>query len=232
MKTRPQPHLVSCVCAAFIIQSVGTLSAANVILGNPGFETGITDWDVEYGSDLNKVDPTVYVTLIPDLGSPTMQVKANSGNYFQQAMTATTNGPMDATSYGEFTVSFLWGYRRDTETNGQLGIRVSLWNVTDNNEIVGQTINLADPDVGTNTLFEKEIVFTYNNTAIALIGDTIAIRFGNASPSLGFAGWERTAVFDDISVTVIPEPKVWLLAAVGAFSVASRRIRRLPTSAP
>lgn len=148
MKSNHPPRLVPRLCAALIIQSAGMLSAANVILGNPGFEDGITDWDVEYGSDPNKVIPTVYVEHIPHLSTPTMQVKANSGNYFQQAMTATGYGPMDATSYGGVTVAFLWGYRCDAETNGQLQIRVSLWNITDDNELVGQTINLTDPGVG------------------------------------------------------------------------------------
>lgn len=72
-------------------------------------------------------------------------------------------------------------------------------------------------------LFEKKIVLTYNNTALALIGDTIAIRFGNVSPSLDYSGWERTAVFDDVSVSVIPEPSAWMLAFCGTLVLVTRR---------
>lgn len=199
--------------------------AATVLLTNGDFAAGTnpaaTGWTRVDGAGVN-ASPSNYGELIPGLGNRSMQIKSDGGNYVQQALTLTDAGAMDAASYAIFTVGFDYGYRRDAVTNGPLGLRISLWNVTDNVELTGQDLVIADPGVGANSLASTSIALNYDNTAGGLAGDQIAIRFTSTSADLGGTSWQRTAAIDNIAITAVPEPASILLGTLGLAGLLRR----------
>lgn len=153
-------------------------------------------------------------------------LKSGTNNFIAQALTASDAGAVNATTFGQYTVNFDFGYRRESTTSGDLTLRVALWNTTDNVELAGQNFVLLNPGVGTNSLSAQIATLTYDNTQAALTGDTLALRITNTSGDLGANSWHRTAMVDNFSVTAVPEPQSYGVMGAGALALASFVRRR------
>lgn len=203
------------------------VSAATVQLSNGDFSTGTnpaaTGWTSAAGGGTNS-SPSNYAEAVPGSSwGRSMQIKSDGGNYIEQTLSLTDLGPMDAGSFWSFTVSLDYGYRRDAVTNSDHTLRISLWNLTDNIELAGQDLLIADPGVGANSLASGLFNLVYDNTSPSLAGDAIALRITSTSGDLGANSWQRTAMVDNVAVNAVPEPAAMLLGSLGLAGLLRRR---------
>ncbi len=135
--------------------------------------------------------------------------------------TGTTISDITAGDFGEYEVQFDAGYRRDSSTNGDISLRVSLWDTTNNVEITGQTIEIVDPGVEANNNFlQGELVtLTYDETAYDAEG--VAVRFFNEE--VYGTSFVATATVDNVVVSVVPEPATMSLLAAGGLALLRRK---------
>lgn len=202
-------------------------SAATIQLTNGDFATGTNPdapgWARVDGAGTNSA-PSNYTEQVPGLGSRSMQIKSDGGNYVQQTIVLSDLGAVDATTFSAYTVAFDYGYRHDAVRNGDHTLRISLWNVTDNVEIAGQDLVILDPGAtGPNSLTAGSFNLVYDSSAASLAGDLIAIRFTSLSADLGANSWQRTAIIDNVAITAVPEPAAALLGACGLIGLLRRR---------
>ncbi len=203
------------------------VSAATVQLTDGDFSTGTnpnaTGWTRVDGGGTNN-SPSNYAEAVPgSTWGRSMQLKSDGGNLVEQTLTLTDLGVMDAATFGSFTVGLDYGYRRDAVTNGDHTLRISLWNVTDNVELAGQDLLIANPGVGANSLAAAVFNLSYDNTAGSLAGDSIAIRITSISADLAGNSWQRTAMVDNVAITAVPEPATVLLGSLGLIGLLRRR---------
>jgi hypothetical protein len=191
---------------ACLVALLGTAAAQTPIkVLNAGFTDGTnpaaTDWTSVNGGGTNSA-PSNYAETVPNLGSRSFQMKSDGGNYIQQALTLTAaDVAIDASSFGEWSVSFQRGYRRDAVRNGDHTLRVSLWNTTSGTELAGADLTIPDPgSTGTNSLAPANVVLSYDETDPALAGAGLALRVTSTSADLGANAWQRTAIVDDFAV--------------------------------
>lgn len=203
-------------------------SAATVLLDNGDFSSGTnpvaTGWTRVDGAGTNS-SPSNYAEAVPgSTWGRSMQLKSDGGNHVQQTLSLTNEGAMDASTFGNFTVSFDYGYRRDGARNGDHTIRVSLWNLTDDVELAGQDLLILDPgSTGANSLSPASFNLLYDNSLVALAGADIGVRFTSQSADLGANAWQRTAMIDNVTITAIPEPSFALLGGLGLLGLLRRR---------
>lgn len=190
---------------------------------NPGFADGTnpnaTGWTSVNGAGTNAA-PCNYAETVPNIGNRTMQIKSDGGNYIQQTLTATAvDAPVNASSFGTWSISFLKGYRRDAVRNGDHVLRVSLWNTTTDSELAGSDLTIGDPgSTGTNSLSPSTVMLSYDHTAGTLAGAGIALRITSTSGDLAGSSWQRTAIVDDVSIVAgVIDPRLEV-AAVPPFN--------------
>lgn len=206
-------------------------TAATIQLTNANFntdiaaaETVVTAWTSVAGAGTNSTPSNYFQETVPGFtGNRVALIKSDGGNYIQQTLTLSDLGAVDATTFGSYTVGFDFGYRRDGATNGDLSIRVSLWNVTDNLEITGQDFTITNPGVGANSLSGRVANLNYDNAAGTLTGDAIALRVTSTSADLAGTAWQRTGIVDNFVLTAVPEPSVALLGGLGVLGLLRRR---------
>lgn len=228
MQTRSfLPRLLPFIgCQAFLV--AGLAAQTPIPLLNPGFETLTgnvpSDWQLADGAGTNS-SPSNYASPIPNLTpNVTLQIKSDGQNRIQQSLVQTGGGsPVTADSFGNYSVSFQYGYRRDAVRNGDHVIRVSLWNVTDDLELAGSDLLITDPgSLGANSLSSALIGLSYDNTNAAWAGDTVAIRFTSTSGDLAANSWQRTAILDNVSmIGGIADP---ILQASSPYTLTSNGI--------
>ncbi len=216
--------------ATLAIVASAPLSQAALIsinLTNADFQTGGAGWTAVNGSGTNSV-PSNYFEGVVGISTSAAFLKSDGGNYIQQALTTSEAGAVDATTFGQYTVDFNFGYRRDGSTNGDLNLRVALWNITDGVELAGQTFTIVNPGVGANSFALTTATLAYDNTQASLLGDTIALRVMSMDADLGSVAWNRTGMVDDFSVnaTAVPEPATYGLMGAGALASAAFVRRR------
>ena len=156
------------------------LALARIVLTNPDFNSSLTGWTDVNG---NGTDDNYGITL-PGLPNSTLNQKGGGGNYVQQGFNSSDEGAVDASTFGQYTLDFHYGYRRDSATNGDITLRIALWNTTDGAELAFDTLTIADPGVGTNSLTAGSVNLNYDNTAAELVGDAIALRITHTDPIL------------------------------------------------
>lgn len=208
-----------------LLTLAGTASAQSPIkILNPGFTDGAgtdaTSWTLVNGGGTNSAPSNYAATGVPQMTGRTMQLKSDGSNYIQQPLTATTaDVPVNASSYGTWSVSLSKGYRRDAVRNGDHTLRVALWNTTANAELVGSDVLIPDPmTTGANSLAPATVTLSYDNTLPALSGAGIALRITSTSGDLAGNAWQRTVILDDVSVTGgVVDPRLDL-APVSTFS--------------
>lgn len=198
---------------AFLFGGIASAQTPIKVL-NSGFADGAnpaaTGWTSVDGAGTNGA-PSNYAENVPNLSSRTMQIKSDGGNYIQQALALTAADlPVSASSFGTWSVSFLKGYRRDAVRNGDHTLRVSLWNTTNDAELAGADVVIADPgSTGTNSLSPSTLVLSYDETAAAVAGAGIALRVTSTSADLAGTSWQRTAIVDDFSVVAgVVDPRL------------------------
>jgi len=207
-------------CAAAFGLATSFAGAATVALTNADFESGETAWDQ---------DPAASVYVRHSNGSiqsNTLHMKSSGDNWAGQNMTVTTDGGnIDATSYGSYTVEFDYGYRSDATTNGDITMRVALWNTTTNTMLDSADFTITDPGQGPEawTQTDFQLNLSYDETA-QTAGDVLQLRFINTTdlPS-GSADWSATALIDNVSVTAVPEPSSAALLGLGGLALILRR---------
>ena len=218
--------------------AVITLTNANFNADTGAALTSVTGWTSVAGGGTNSAPSNYWSNTISpaDLGaySTIGLLKSDGNNFLAQGLTASDAGAVDATTFAQYTVNFDFGYRRDGGTNGDLTLRVALWNTTDNVELAGQDFTILNPGTGVNSLSARVATLTYDNTLTALTGDTLALRIIATSPDLAGNAWQRTAMVDNFSVTAVPEPATYGMIGAGALAAVSfvrRRRKRFDKSA-
>ncbi len=190
---------------AFLLLAGWAAAQTPIKVLNPGFADGTnpaaTSWTAVNGGGTNSA-PSNYAEAVPNIGSRSFQIKSDGGNYIQQPLTLTAaDAPIDASSFGTWSVSLLRGYRRDAVRNGDHTLRVSLWNTTTDSELAGSDFTIADPgSTGPNSLSPVTVVVNYDESVPALSGAGVALRITSLSGDLGGNSWQRTAILDDVSV--------------------------------
>lgn len=205
-----------------LVVAASSASAAVITVANGDFETGAdpaaASWDRVDGAGTNS-PPSNYSESLPDITGRTMQIKSDGGNYIEQGLNVSDLGPVDSASFGDFTISLDYGYRRDAVTNGDHTLRISLWNATEDTELAGSDLLIADPGVGANSLTSTSVNLLYDNTAPSLAGDSLAFRITSVDTDLEVNSWQRTAVIDNVAITAVPEPSIALLGGLGLFGL-------------
>jgi len=223
---------------------LGTASAATVTLTNADFESTaavggnqpIDGWmENDPGSDANYAIANAgfansHVPTKDSIAASGIYgaVKGSAGAWIGQMLTTSNSGAMDATTFSEFTIDFQLGTRSDANQYGLLAgnltnIRFSLWNMTTNTELDGETLIVPDPGAAGVALTSHSVSLNYDNSA-QTAGDTLQFRITNIAPELG-ASWQRTSIVDDFSITAIPEPSSSLFAGLALAGVLLRRRR-------
>lgn len=177
--------------------------AAVVTVQNLDFEAGsnpnANNWTRVDGSGANS-SPSCYVEAVVNYGTGrNMHLKADGGNYVEQALTASDEGAMDATTYNSFTVGFKYGQRQNASDSN---IRIALWNTTTGSELVGTNFTItgaAHTWLGTGSWN-----LTYDSTAQSS-GDVIELRVTSLDPDLGGNAWQNTASIDDVTIMATSE---------------------------
>jgi hypothetical protein len=210
--------------------------AATIILTNGNFnaatgagQTSATGWTVQAGTGTNSppsnyFDSTIQQTSLSSYSTIAF-LKTDGNNYIQQGLTTSDAGPVDATTFGTYTVNFNLGYRCDGGTNGTLSIRVALWDTTANTQLASQDFTIAAPTGTTDSLAPQVANLSYDNTAGSLSGHTVALRVINTGADLGANAWGCTGMVDNFLVTAVPEPSaiVALLGGTGILLGMHRR---------
>ncbi len=160
--------------------------------GNTESPTGWTSTGSSYGQGAPET---------PNLTSIAAHLQANGAQYQQDL--ALGNPGFTADIPDRVVVQLLAGYRNDASTNGDITLRISLWNLSTDAEIVGRDLILRDPGVvsgsGANQLLPYQFGFVYDGSAHA--DDGLGIRISHVAPSLG-APWLATAMIDDVEVSI------------------------------
>lgn len=189
-----------------------SINAATITIANSGFESGAdsgtaTSWDESAGSG---------AYYLPGAGT----YNEGAGIIYGRAATLPSDGSiyvqqtlsgLSANTYDRWEVSFYAGYKNDYHSTANIYVRVSLWNVTTNSEIAGETIIISAPGVdgsqhpNVDMIVNRTIVFDLDKTTLP--SNTVAIRFKNQtsySPS-DYA----IAVIDNVSMKGYPRESHW-----------------------
>jgi len=220
--------------ALLALLSVTESQAATITLANGNFQANQWNSYTNFYSASNPA-PDGWRSSITDGGpgnygeplSPLPGIIAflqdRGGNYYQQGLTASDQGAVDATTFSSYTVRFDYGYRRESATSGDINLLVQLWNTTDNALLATDTVTMQDPGVGLNSLTPGNVVLAYDNTLGSLTGNAIAIRFVHAGN--GSKGFNATAMLDNVSITAVPEPSSAVLLGLAGVPILLRRLR-------
>lgn len=221
------PHMKQTVIRIFtLILAAPFAQAATLTILNGDFEANTwtssgapTSWTSVGGGNYGNNN-------IPELQPSTVAfMQSKDGNYYQQGMTAYDEGVVDATTFSSYSVAFDYGYRRDSATNGDLTMRVSLWDTTNDLELAGEDLIILEGlGVGDNSSTAKVIDLFYDNGA-QTGGDGIAVRFthvgDNRTP--GGLDWHSTAYIDNVAITAVPEPASAALLGLGGLALILHR---------
>lgn len=210
--------------------------AAIITLTNAGFQTDIgqvntvvTGWTAVDGQGTNGPPSNYFADGLAGGASNRMAlIKSDGSNYIQQAITTSDAGAVDAGTFGNYTVNFDYGYRRESTTSGDLTIRVALWNITDAVQLAFQDFIITDPGVGANSIAAQVASLNYANAGLS--GKSLALRIVNTSSDLAGNSWYRTAMVDNFAMTAsaVPEPATYgvaMASAAAALAVVRRRRR-------
>lgn len=140
-------------------------------------------------------------TNIPNI-SPTIPALfwAKSGNYLQQEL-APANPGLTADQLTSVEVSLDRGYRNDTVTNGDILMRVSLWDLDGDTEIAGRDLLIEDTGVQAG-LAANQLTATTTRFVLAAPGNVaLAVRIATVEPQLAGNQFQATSIIDNVSIT-------------------------------
>ena len=205
---KPSTLTAAVIAAVTFIVVVNPAQANSVTVVNGNFETGpwgssqiITGWTEPTpggGDNYNE-------SRDGSINSNVLHLKGNGGNWVGQNLTLSDEGSIDATSYASYSVTFSYGHRADVSENwgqGDITLRVALWNTTTSTELAGYNLVITDPNEQQTPQWQeiaKQVELNYANTS-QTSGDVLQLRFTHVSPTLA-SSWMSTAMIDDISVT-------------------------------
>ncbi|AQT69091.1 hypothetical protein STSP2_02278 [Anaerohalosphaera lusitana] len=180
-----------------VLVMAGCLNAAVINIVNGDFESGDI-WATNSGTAPEGwVASGSYVSgqRVPGLPGMTACWQDRDGlRYYEQQITSSDAGDVDAGTYSLYEVTFDYGYRRDSSTNGPINLLVSLRDTTEDVELASENIIIPDPGRGTNFLTTAVVVLYIEGTA----GNGLALRFTENDP--GSRGWTATTMIDNISL--------------------------------
>jgi hypothetical protein len=138
----------------------------------------------------------------PNVGSIAAHLQAVDGNYYQQNLAAANPG-LTASQIDSISVSLNQCYRNDAVTAGPIFLRVSLWDITHDLEIVGRDLLIQDPGViagtGSNQLAPSTLKMGFDSSSYTT--EQVALRIAHVAPRPAEA-WAATAVIDNVSVSI------------------------------
>lgn len=138
----------------------------------------------------------------PNLNSIAAHLQANS-SFYQQNLSVANPG-LTAADPELVTIALDAAYRNDTSTNGDIFLRVSLWDVTNDVEIVGRDLVLEDEGVvggaAANQLIGKFVSLSYDRSGFT--SEELGIRIAHIAPTLGSQPWTATAIIDNVEVAI------------------------------
>ncbi|QUE52398.1 choice-of-anchor D domain-containing protein [Luteolibacter ambystomatis] len=138
----------------------------------------------------------------PNLTSNAAHFKAAGGMFIQQPL-ANTNPGLRASALQTVTLGMDVGYRNDAATSGDIVVRVSLVDLTTNQEVAGRNIRIADTGVkagtASNQLTSVSMLLTYDSSSFP--NDPLAIRIRQSLPALPTADtYKATAIVDNVTL--------------------------------
>lgn len=157
----------------------------------------------------------------PNLASIAAHLKAVGGLYIQQAL-ANANPGLKASAVQTLTLGMDVGYRNDSFTAGDIVLRVSLIDLTTNQEVAGRNIRIADTGIkagtASNQLTPVSMLLTYDSSSIP--NDTLALRIKQSLPVLATGIISNaTAIVDNVTLkftgTYVPSAYDTWASAVG-----------------
>lgn len=138
----------------------------------------------------------------PNVGSIAAHLQAVDGNYIQQNLAAANPG-LTASQIDSISVSLDQCYRNDAVTSGPIFLRVSLWDITNDLEIVGRDLLIQDPGViagaGSNQLTPGTFKMGFDSSSYTT--EQVALRIGHVAPRPAEV-WAATAIIDNVSVSI------------------------------
>ncbi|HBG26470.1 MAG: hypothetical protein A2Y10_06160 [Planctomycetes bacterium GWF2_41_51] len=192
---------LSIVLVLVCVIIAGITSATSITISNPGFESGSSSTDA---TSWDRTSGIYYESALGDYSEGSVisgraaSLKSTGGSYVQQTLSG-----VYADSYDIYQIDFGIGYRCDSATEGDIkGIRISLWDLTDNVEVAGETIMMGDPGVDSSQTPNVDVVVD-RRVYLKLWGEylphhPVALRLANnhnaANPE------NATAVIDNIEV--------------------------------
>jgi len=137
----------------------------------------------------------------PNLTSIAAHLKAVGGMYIQQPL-AGANPGLKASGLQTVTIGMDVGYRNDSATAGDIVLRVSLVDLTTNQEVVGRNIRIADTGVkagaAANQLSTVSMLFAYNSASFP--NDPLALRVRQSLPVIPASTFSATAIVDNVTL--------------------------------
>ncbi len=136
----------------------------------------------------------------PNLTSIAAHFQARGGNYIQQDL-STGNGGLSADQITAIEVGLDQGYRNDATTNGDILMRLSLWDLVADTEIVAREFLILDEGVvagaAANQLDTASFVLPVSSTSTS----PVALRIAHIHPGAA-ASFTATAIIDNVTLAL------------------------------
>lgn len=184
--------LAICSLALVSLANRADADVISVVAGD--FE--IATWDASWTSTIAQN----YIYTVS--GSDVMAMQDRNQQYIEQAISTSDAGSVDAGTYDQYSISFDYGYRRDSTTAGDITLRIALWDTTMGTELVGENVVITDPGVGINSLAPTIVNLAYNSEGLS--GNSIALRLTHMGD--GSKTYNATAMIDNITATATLTP--------------------------
>lgn len=136
----------------------------------------------------------------PNLASIAAHFQARGGNYIQQDLSSGNSG-LTADQITAIEVGLEKGYRNDASTNGDILIRLSLWDLVANAEIAAREFLILDGGVvagaGANQLVSDSFVLPVSSVST----NPVALRITHQHPD-ATATFTATSIIDNVTLAL------------------------------
>jgi len=205
---------------------IKTIAALALLAAAPAFaQTTVVDFETAPGY----VNPVLehYNGGVDSLGQP----GANLGISFSAGAVALSNdelGPYYLNAPSPLAVMYAFDDTAVMNVAGGFVDRLTFWYSSSQSTL--DAVKIYSGLNGTGTLLAS--VSLFGNADLGCTGaafcrfDLTSVRFAGVGQSVSFAGNLPNVLYDNISITAVPEPGTWLLLTAGLLAVGVAKRRR------